>query len=87
MPVDQTVQREKPQLIDAQGVLRAHAYVVWHLKRLTIDAIKELADETGISWRTLQKIRSGESADPGVGNIEKLANHIKRENVRGLGQS
>lgn len=70
------------ELIDADGVLRSHAYVVEQLKltRLTLD---ELQEHTGVSKRTIQKIKSGEIVDPGVGHIEKLANFFRQNEKAG----
>lgn len=63
-----------PSIQDEDGHVRLHAYVVERLKRLGSAQMKEVENATGISWRTQQKIRSGEIVDPGVGGIEKLAN-------------
>lgn len=71
----------RTSFIDADGALVAHAYVVEQLKRLTIEELKAVHAQTGVSWRTQQKIRSGEIADPGISHIEKLANFF-RENAK-----
>lgn len=75
MAVDHPNQ-QPTELIDAEGVLRAHAYVLEQLKltRLTLD---ELQKRTGVSKRTIQKIKSGEIVDPGVSHVEKLANFFR----------
>lgn len=39
----------------------------------------EIAEATGVSIRTIQKIASGEIADPGVSHIEKLAAHFRAQ--------
>jgi len=36
-----------------------------------------IAEASGVSKRTLEKIASGEIADPGVSHIEKLANYFR----------
>lgn len=73
-----------PSLKDPDGKLQIHAYVVERLKRLTKAELLEVQNETGVSWRTQQKIRSGEIVDPGVGGIEKLANFfMAREGTSG----
>lgn len=37
----------------------------------------EVAEQSGVSRRTIEKIASGEIADPGVSHIEKLARHFR----------
>lgn len=82
--VDHQLQHQEPtQLIDGEGVLHAHAYVLEQLKlsRLTLDQLQE---KTGVSKRTIQKIRSGEIVDPGVSHIEKLANFFRENEKAGV---
>lgn len=38
-----------------------------------------IAEATGVSNRTIQKIASGEIADPGVSHIEKLAGYFREQ--------
>lgn len=40
-----------------------------------------IAEATGVSNRTIQKIASGEIADPGVSHIEKLAAYFHDQAV------
>ena len=39
----------------------------------------EVADGSGVSYRTLEKIARGETKDPGVLNIEKLAKYFREQ--------
>lgn len=41
-----------------------------------------IAEATGVSNRTIQKIASGEIADPGVSHIEKLAGYFREQSKR-----
>lgn len=41
-----------------------------------------IAEATGVSNRTIQKIASGEIADPGVSHIEKLAGYFRGQSKR-----
>lgn len=86
--MNQPIQQHKQQpLLDDAGLLRAHAYVVEQLNLLTVAELKKLDPILGISWRTMQKIRSGEIVDPGVGNIEKLANFFVQNERKPVGAS
>lgn len=38
-----------------------------------------VADGSGVSYRTLEKIARGETKDPGVINIEKLAKYFREQ--------
>jgi transcriptional regulator with XRE-family HTH domain len=38
---------------------------------------REVADGSGVSARTIEKIARKEIADPGVSHIEKLANYFR----------
>lgn len=41
-----------------------------------------IAEATGVSNRTIQKIASGEIADPGVSHIEKLAGYFREQSKK-----
>jgi transcriptional regulator with XRE-family HTH domain len=53
-----------------------HAYVVRELE-LAKGRWSEVAEGTGISKRTIEKIASGETANPGVSHVEKLASYFR----------
>lgn len=53
-----------------------HAYVIAQLEA-SKGTWPEVAAATGISKRTIEKIASGVSADPGVIKIEKLAAYFR----------
>lgn len=42
----------------------------------------EVAEDSGVSYRTLSKISSGEIVDPGVSHVQKLADYFKRTKRR-----
>lgn len=54
-----------------------HEFVISQLQD-TKGTWPAIAEATGVSLRTMQKIANGEIADPGVSHIEKLANHFRR---------
>lgn len=39
----------------------------------------QIARESGVSKRTIEKIARGEIADPGVSHIQKLSDHFRGE--------
>lgn len=80
-------QPKQHALLDETGLLRAHAYVIEQLNLLTFAELQKLQDIVGISWRTMQKIRRSEIVDPGVGNIEKLANFFVQNERKPVGAS
>jgi transcriptional regulator with XRE-family HTH domain len=53
-----------------------HAYVVRELERVK-GRWTQVAEGTGISKRTIEKIASGETANPGVSHVEKLASYFR----------
>lgn len=38
---------------------------------------KSVAEGSGVSYRTIEKIARGEIQDPGISHIEKLANYFR----------
>jgi DNA-binding phage protein len=56
-----------------------HDYVVESLKGTDVETI---ANETGISRWTLQKIRLRQIKNPGVKGIEKLYQHFKLREIK-----
>jgi hypothetical protein len=54
-----------------------HDYVIEQLQKAK-GTWPRIAEGTAVSLRTIQKIASGEIADPAVSNIEKLANYFRR---------
>ena len=55
-----------------------HEYVLDQLER-SKGTWPEVAEGSGVSRRTLEKIARGEIADPGVSHIEKLAVYFRRK--------
>ncbi len=53
-----------------------HQYVLGGLEA-TKGRWPEVADKSGVSKRTLEKIARGEIVDPGVSHIEKLASYFQ----------
>jgi transcriptional regulator with XRE-family HTH domain len=53
-----------------------HAFVLESL-RSAKGTWPAVAEKTGISKRTIEKIASGEIENPGVSHIEKLANYFR----------
>jgi len=53
-----------------------HDFVVNNL-RATKGKWKEVAAGSGVSKRTIEKIASGEIADPAVSRVEKLARYFR----------
>ncbi len=39
----------------------------------------EVAEGSGVSYRTLEKIARGESKDPGISTVEKLAKYFREQ--------
>jgi transcriptional regulator with XRE-family HTH domain len=58
-----------------------HEYVVEQLQAAK-GKWSEVAEESGVPKRTLEKIASRETADPRVKSIEKLANYFRGRRVR-----
>ena len=56
-----------------------HQYVLEQLQ-LSKGRWTRVAEATEISKRTIEKIASGESKNPGVRSIEKLANYFRDHN-------
>lgn len=52
--------------------LRLHDYVMKKLEKTQL-TLRQVADGSGVPWRTLQKIASGEIKNPGVSHCEDLA--------------
>lgn len=55
-----------------------HAFVISRLQAAKGNW-PAIAEATGVSIRTIQKIASGEIEDPGVSHIEKLAGHFREQ--------
>lgn len=53
-----------------------HEFVLAQLQ-LTKGDWPKVATATGIPYRTLKKIASGETADPGVSSVERLARYFR----------
>ena len=62
-----------------------YAYVLEQLQRHK-GRWPEIAEDTGISMRTLEKIARREVKDPGVSRIEKLANYFRKQPARPAAQ-
>jgi predicted transcriptional regulator len=58
-----------------------HAFVIAQLHEAK-GTWPMIAEATGMSNRTIQKIASGEIADPGVSHIEKLAGYFREQSKR-----
>lgn len=58
-----------------------HAFVIAQLHEAK-GTWPVIAEATGVSIRTIQKIASGDIADPGVSHIEKLAGHFREQSKR-----
>ncbi len=56
-----------------------HEYVLEQLQ-LSKGRWTQVAEATEISKRTIEKIASGESKNPGVRSIEKLSNYFRNRN-------
>lgn len=54
-----------------------YEFVMAHLKR-TKGGWPEVAEGSGVSVRTVEKIARGEIKDPGVSHIEKLAGYFRQ---------
>lgn len=63
-----------------------HGYVLAELEAAK-GGWPEIAGATHISLRTIQKIASGEIADPGVTKIEKLAAYFRRNSRKPVSQA
>jgi transcriptional regulator with XRE-family HTH domain len=59
-----------------------HQFVLRELRSRGDLTIREVAEGAGISHRTVQKILSGEIADPGVSHCEKLATYFRARGKR-----
>jgi transcriptional regulator with XRE-family HTH domain len=59
-----------------------HAFVIERLQAAK-GTWPAIAEATGVSKRTIEKIASEEIADPGVSHIEKLANFFRRRTLDG----
>lgn len=57
-------------------------FVVEQLAPLTLDELEPIANDTGISKWTLQKIRLRQIENPGVKSIEPLYQHLKLRAVK-----
>lgn len=55
-----------------------HEYVLSQLQQAK-GKWPRIAEETGVSNRTIQKIASREIKDPGVSHIEKLARYFREQ--------
>lgn len=55
-----------------------YAYVMSELRR-SKGSWPTVAEGSGVSRRTIEKIASGEIADPGVSHIEKLASYFREQ--------
>ena len=58
-----------------------HAFVISRLQEAK-GTWPVIAEATGMSNRTIQKIASGEIEDPGVSHIEKLAMYFREQSKR-----
>lgn len=56
--------------------LSLYEYVMGHLRE-SGRSYREIADGSGVSRRTVEKIARGEIRDPGVSHIEKLATFFR----------
>jgi transcriptional regulator with XRE-family HTH domain len=56
-----------------------HKFVLRGLKSRGDVSIRAIAEASQVSQRTLEKILSGEIADPGVSHIEKLAAYFRAQ--------
>lgn len=63
-----------------------HAFVISRL-HATKGSWPAIAEATGVSIRTIQKIASGEIEDPGVSHIEKLAGHFREQTQQQIRRS
>lgn len=63
-----------------------HAFVISCLQEAK-GTWPTIAEATGMSNRTIQKIASGEIEDPGVSHIEKLAGYFRQQTKRQPRQS
>ena len=52
------------------------SYVLAQLE-LSKGALPQVANESGVPYRTLQKIASGETKDPGVCTVQKLYDYFR----------
>ena len=57
-----------------------HRYVLEQLQ-LSKGRWAQVAEATKISKRTIEKIASGESKNPGIRSIEKLSNYFRNHNA------
>lgn len=55
-----------------------HAFVISRLHAAR-GQWRSIAEATGVSKRTIEKIASGEIEDPGVSHIEKLAGYFREQ--------
>ena len=55
-----------------------HAFVISRLQAAK-GQWRTIAEATGMSKRTIEKIASGEIEDPGVSHIEKLAGYFRSQ--------
>jgi len=53
-------------------------YVLVQLER-SKGRLPALSEETGVPYRTLQKIASGETKDPGVSVVQTLHDHFRAQ--------
>jgi transcriptional regulator with XRE-family HTH domain len=58
-----------------------YAYVLRQLKRTSL-TYQEVADGSGVSKRTIEKIAREEISDPGVSHIENLEAFFRRMEVK-----
>lgn len=62
-----------------------HAYVLRHLEAAK-GRWPEVAEGSGVSRRTIEKIARKEIEDPGISHVQKLADYFRSSERRGRAQ-
>lgn len=57
--------------------------VAARLRRLRMSDLRELAGKSGVPYRTLLKIRLGETPNPGLETVRKFFDHLPAVNAHG----